>query len=70
MPSLWARVLFDYVAYACDCVCYCVRISGMKFYLEGKNVKLRKNLIFLKNGKNSKIAEMVQGNLENFLDLG
>ena len=33
-------------------------------------VKPRKNLIFLKNDKNSKIAEMVQGSLENFLDLG
>ena len=42
----------------------------MKFYLGGKNVKLGKNLIFLKNGKNSKIAEMVKGSLENFLDLG
>ena len=29
-------------------------------------VKLGKNLIFLKNGKNSKIAEMVQGSLEFF----
>ena len=33
-------------------------------------VKLEKNLIFLKNGKISKIAEMVQGSLEIFLDLG
>ena len=32
-------------------------------------VKPRKNLIFLKNGKNNKIAEMVQRSLENFLDL-
>ena len=29
-----------------------------------------KKLIFLKNGKNSKIIEMVQGSLEIFLDLG
>ena len=28
------------------------------------------NFFFLKNDKNSKIAEMVQGSLENFLDLG
>ena len=33
-------------------------------------VKPRKILIFLKNGKNSKIAKMVQGSLEIFLDLG
>ena len=31
-------------------------------------VKPGKNLIFLKNGKNSKIVEMVQGSLEIFLD--
>ena len=30
----------------------------------------KKNLIFLKNGKNSKIVEMVQGSLKIFLDLG
>ena len=33
-------------------------------------VILGKILIFLKNGKNSKIAEMVQGSLKFFLDLG
>ena len=33
-------------------------------------VKPEKNLIFLKNGKNSKIVEMVQGSLEKFLDIG
>ena len=35
-----------------------------------QSVKPGKNLIFLKNGKNSKIAEMVQESLEIFLDLG
>ena len=34
------------------------------------SVKPGKILIFLKNGKNSKIAEIVQGNLEIFLNLG
>ena len=43
---------------------------GDEILLRGKNVKPGKNLIFLKNGKNSKIAKMVQGSLENFLDLG
>ena len=33
-------------------------------------VKPEKKLIFLKNSKNSKIAEMVQGSLENYLHLG
>ena len=33
-------------------------------------VKPRTNLIFLKNDKNNKIAIMVQGSLENSLDLG
>ena len=33
-------------------------------------VKPEKNLIFLKNGKNSKIVEMIQGSLKIFLDLG
>ena len=37
--------------------------------LEVDPVKLVKNLIFLKNVKNSKIAEMVQGSLKFFLDL-
>ena len=36
----------------------------------GTCVKPGKNLIFLKNDKNSKITEMVQVSLENFLDLG
>ena len=34
------------------------------------NVKPEKILIFLKNSKNNKISRMVQGNLENSLDLG
>ena len=33
-------------------------------------VKPRKNIIFLKNGKNYKISIMVQGSLKNSLDLG
>ena len=33
-------------------------------------VKPGKILIFIKNGKNNKIAEMVQGSLKIFLDLG
>ena len=43
---------------------------GMKFFKGGKNVKPRKNLIFLKKGKNNKISRKVQGSLENSLDLG
>ena len=34
------------------------------------SIKPGENLIFLKNGKDSKIAKMVQGSLENFQDLG
>ena len=37
--------------------------------MTGTSVKLEKNLIFLENGKNSKIAKMVQGSLKKFLDL-
>ena len=46
--------------------------TGGFFFLITKivSVKPEKILIFLKNGKNSKIAEMVQGSLEIFLDLG
>ena len=33
------------------------------------HLKPGKNVIFLKNGKNSKIDEMIQGSLEIFLDL-
>ena len=33
------------------------------------NVKPGKNLIFLKNDKNSKIADMVRGSLKIFQDL-
>ena len=33
-------------------------------------VKHRKSLIFLKNGKNNKIVEMVQRSLKIFIDLG
>ena len=32
-------------------------------------VKPGKNIIFLKNGRNNKIVIIVQGNLENFIDL-
>ena len=39
-------------------------------FLELQDVKPGKILIFLKNGKNIKIVEMVKGSLENFLDLG
>ena len=42
---------------------------GDEILLWGNNVKLGKNLIFLKNGKNSKIYEIVQGSLEIFIDL-
>ena len=38
--------------------------------MTGTGVKPEKNLIFLENGKNNKIAKMVQGSLKNFLDLG
>ena len=44
---------------------------GDEILLRGGECKTReKNLIFLKNGKNNKIARIVQGNLENSLDLG
>ena len=43
---------------------------GNSFLIGSQVVKPEKILIFLKNGKNSKIAEMVQGSLEFFLDLG
>ena len=50
---------------------YYIRKIGDTWRKErGPTVKPGKNLIFLKNGKNSKIAEMVQGSLEIFLDLG
>ena len=43
---------------------------GRLFSSKEKIVKPGKNLIFLKNGKNNKIARMVQGSLKNSLDLG
>ena len=46
-----------------------VHITYACNYKGGKNVKPEKNLIFLKNRKNNKIGIMVQGSLENYLDL-
>ena len=37
--------------------------------LKGEECKTRQNFNFLKNSKNNKIAKMVQGSLENSLDL-
>ena len=42
---------------------------GDEIMLRGEECKTRENIIFLKNGKNSKISEMVHGSLEFFLDL-
>ena len=48
----------------------CVGISGRNSF-KGEECKIRvKNLNFLKNGKNNKIARMVKGSLENSLNLG
>ena len=41
-----------------------------EFIRPSVSVKVGKFLIFQKNGKNSKLIEMVQGCLKNFLDLG
>ena len=42
---------------------------GDEIMLRGEECKTWENLKFLKNGKNSKIAGMAQGSLENSLDL-
>ena len=49
LSSLWARVLFDSIAYACDYVCE----FWNEILLRGEECKTWKNLIFLKNGKSS-----------------
>ena len=39
------------VAYPYDCMYMCVNLEDKFFFLEGENVKPKKNSIFLKNGK-------------------
>ena len=63
------------IAHACDLICICVGISRRNSFKGGKNLKPGKISHFQKK-KNGKIiiiiiiAIMVQGSLENSLNLG
>ena len=57
------------VVYACDFNAYVCMNFGDEILLSGEEYKTQEKFYFLKNGKNSKIVEMVQGRLEIFIDL-
>ena len=58
------------VVYACDLNAYVYMNFGDEILLRGEECKTQEKFYFLKNGKNSKITEMVQGRLEICIDLG
>ena len=57
------------VAYPYDCMYMCVNLEDKFFFLEGENVKPKKNSIFLKNGKMAIYHYSTGGKSGNSLDL-